>query len=117
MISKEEEQKRSLLFPTRMLGRERDISTQTEIFQFEGFLFFMRETKKGSGGNLIVDVVMKGSQKECEGFMIEASMLDANSDEDKMAFKSTFPPKPLEKENKEGFCLSDRGSACWSVEV
>ena len=33
-------------------------------------------------------------------------MMDANSDEDKVAFKSTFPPRPLKKENKEGFCLS-----------
>ena len=82
------------------------MSAPIRILQFEGFLFFMRETKKGNGGNFIFDVVMKGSQKECEGFLIEASVMDANSDEDKVAFKSTLPPRPLEKEYEEGFCLS-----------
>ena len=38
--------------------------------------------------------------------MIEASLMYGNSDEDKVAFKSTFPPRPLKKENKEGFCLN-----------
>ena len=43
------------------------MSAPTRILQFEGFLFFMREMKKGNGGNLIIDVEMKGSQKECQG--------------------------------------------------
>merc|ERR1719341_51798 len=74
--------------------------------QFEGFLFFVRVSKKGNGGNFSLDIAMKGSQEECRGFMVKASMIDVKSGEDKVAFKAAFPPKPLEKVNKERFCLS-----------
>ena len=33
-------------------------------------------------------------------------MMDVKSGEEKVALKATFPPKPLEKVNKERFCLS-----------
>ena len=82
------------------------MSAPIRILQFEGFLFFMRETKKGNGGNFIFDVAMKGSQEECQGFMIEVSMIDAKTGENRVAFKATFPPRPLERANKEGFCFS-----------
>ena len=38
--------------------------------------------------------------------MIEASVLDAKSGKSDMAIKAIFPPRPLEKEYKEGHCLS-----------
>ena len=66
----------------------------------------MRSFKNGCGGNFTVDVVMKGSQEECQGFMIEASLIDVKSGKDELALKATFPPRPLKKENMEGFCLS-----------
>ena len=83
-----------------------DQPAKADALQFEGFLFFVRSSKKGNGGNFSLDVAMKGSQEECRGFMIEASMMDVKSGEDKVAFKATFPPRPLEKVNKERFCLS-----------
>ena len=78
-------------------------------FQFEGFLFFIKVFKESRGGNLTVDVVMKGSKEECRGFVIKVSMKDMKSGKgDGMPFKpkATFPPRPLEKEYKEGYCLS-----------
>ena len=83
-----------------------DQPAKADALQFEGFLFFVRSSKKGNGGNFSLDVAMKGSQEECRGFMIEASMIDVKSGEEKVALKATFPPKPLEKVNKERFCLS-----------
>ena len=83
-----------------------DQPAKADALQFEGFLFFVRSSKKGNGGNFSLDVAMKGSQEECRGFMIEASMMDDNDGEDKVAFKATFPPKPLEKVNKERLCFS-----------
>ena len=83
-----------------------DQPAKADALQFEGFLFFVRSSKKGNGGNFSLDVAMKGSQEECRGFMIEASMMDVKSGEDKVAFKATFPPKPLDEVNQESFCLS-----------
>ena len=75
-------------------------------YQFEGFLFFLKICKKKDGGNYTVDVVMKGTKEDCKEFMIEASVLDAKSGKSDMAIKAIFPPRPLEKEYKEGNCLS-----------
>merc|ERR1719341_1981296 len=88
------------------LDDHQDQPADADALQFEGFLFFVRSSKKGNGGNFSLDVAMKGSQEECRGFMIEASMMDVKSGEDKVVFKATFPPKPLEKVNKERLCLS-----------
>ena len=102
-ISKEGK-KYNTYFPKGVLGGDNSLSTQA--LQFEGFLFFERVFKGGDGGNFVVDVVMKGSQEQCQGFMIEASMIDVKSGEDKVAYKAIFPPRPLEKVNKGRFCLS-----------
>ena len=115
------------------LDKNRDHNKKTLALQFDGFLFFVRVAKKGNGGNFSIDVAMKGSQEECRGLMIEVSMIDAKSSEDKVAFKATFPPRPLEKVNKERFCLSvpqevlaglseydaerDKYSFSWSVKI
>ena len=46
-------------------------------------------------------------QEDRQGFVIEASMIDVKSGEDKVAFKATFPPRSLQKVDKDGFfCLS-----------
>jgi len=50
-----------------------------------------------------LDVVMKASEGECENYLVEASMVDLKTG--KFMFKSTFPPRPLVKENNPGFCL------------
>ena len=48
---------------------------------------------------------MRGSKEECEEFQIEAEVLKFKGDKYKPAFKSTFHPRPLGRENKPGFCL------------
>ena len=61
----------------------------------------------GDGGNFVIDVAMNGGLEDCQGFMIEASMIDVKSGEDKVAFKATFKPRSLQKVDKDGFfCLS-----------
>merc|ERR1712192_183628 len=76
--------------------------TGTGALQFKGFIFFLN--KKSNGGNFTVDVVMKGSKENCKGFMIEASIIKSGKSD--IATKATFPPRPLEKDYKEGYCLS-----------
>ena len=78
-----------------------DISLATRALQLDGFLFFERVSKRGDGGNFVVDVVLKGSQEQCHGFMKEASMIDVKSGEDR------WYSRPLEKVNQDRFfCLS-----------
>ena len=76
--------------------------TGTDALKFKGFIFFI--SKKSNGGNFTVDVVMKGSKENCKGFMIEASIIKSGKSD--IATKATFPPRPLEKDYKEGYCLS-----------
>merc|ERR1712192_66779 len=80
------------------------IFASTNAFRFKGFVFFLKVSKKKSGANFTVDVVMKGSKEECKRFMIEASVLESGKSD--TAIKATFPPSPLEKDYKEGYCLS-----------
>jgi len=80
---------------------------ETPVLPFKGFLFFVRVSKMGDGGNFVIDVAMNGGLEDCQGFMIEASMIDVKSGEDKVAFKATFKPRSLQKVDKDGFfCLS-----------
>ena len=76
----------------------------TDLIEFEGKLFFFRVFKKD--GHFTVDVAMKGSLEECRGFVIEAALLDANSDLIEPAIEARFPPRPLKEDNKPGFCLA-----------
>jgi len=89
----------------RHTTQENGFCWSTSLVQADGMLFFLR-VFKNTGGNFTVDVIMKGSQEECEGFLVEASVIDAKSENSKVAFKSTFTPRPLRKENKPSFCLS-----------
>ena len=77
-------------------------SWSTKILQFEGSFFFVRSEKKD--GNYTVDVVMKGSQEDCEHFMVEASLLNVESG--KSVFKASFQPRPLTNQNEFIYSLS-----------
>jgi len=81
-----------------------DEAWKTDILNFEGKLFFCRTSKEHSF--VTVDVAMKGSLEECEGYLIEAAVLDSNSIKVKPAVKSLFPPRPLKEDNEPGFCLT-----------
>jgi len=80
------------------------VNRTTFTTRYEGKLFFHR-TFKGIDGCFTVDIVMKGSKEECDEFWIEATVLDTKSNDFKPAFKATFHPRPLGRENKPGFCL------------
>lgn len=81
---------------------ERVSSWSTKVIQLEGSFFFVRSEKRE--GNYIVDVVMKGSQEDCENFMVEASLMNAESE--KSVFKSLFQPRPLSNQNEAIYSLS-----------
>jgi len=91
-------------------------SWSTKVIQFEGgFFFFVRSQKKN--GNYIVDVGMKGSQEDCNDFMVEASLLNVESG--KFVYKGTFNPRPLTNQNEPTFCLSvseESVSKAWKFE-
>jgi len=77
-------------------------SWSTKVLQFEGSFFFVRSEKRDV--NYIVDVVMKGSQEDCENFMVEASLMNAESE--LSVFKSLFQPRPLTTQNEAIYSLS-----------
>jgi len=85
------------------VGRWNELRYKTAVFEFEeGRLFFVKSTRKE--GIYKVDVVMKGSQEDCEDFVAEASIL--NSETGKPVFKSSFQPRSLTDQNEAVFCLS-----------
>ena len=95
-------------------------SWSTKVIQFEGRFFFVRSEKKDE--NYTVDVVMKGSQEDCENFIVKASLLNVEtlySESGKSVIKSLFHPRPLTDQNEAIFCLSvpERGvSKAWKYE-
>merc|ERR1719239_1419161 len=80
-----------------------DFCWPTDLIQFGGKLFFCR-VDHDIEENFSVDMVMKGNQEECEKFLIEASILDPNSD--LTAIKATYSPRPLNGDNRPNFCLT-----------
>ena len=85
------------------LGSEEVGSWQTKVLKSEeGWFFFVNSTRKA--GVYKVDVVMNGSQDDCEDFMVEASIL--NAEKGKPVFKSSFQPRPLSDQNEAIYCLS-----------
>ena len=52
-------------------------SWSTKVIQFEGRFFFVRSEKKDE--YYTVDVVMKGSQEDCENFIVKASLLNVET--------------------------------------
>ena len=86
-------------------GRDdEDDSWASNLIHHEGMLFFCRVFKRN--GIFTVDVVMKGSLEEYKEFLIEAAILDANSDKIKPVVKTSFPPRPLKEDNEPEFCLT-----------
>jgi len=78
-------------------------SWQTKVLKSEeGWFFFVKSTRKA--GVYKVDVVMNGSQDDCEDFMVEASIL--NAEKGKPVFKCSFQPRPLTDQNEAIYCLS-----------
>ena len=95
----------TLVFTVNRDNFGHDFGWGTDLIRHEGKLFFCRVFKMN--GNFTVDVVMKGSLKECKEFRVKAAILYANSDEDEIeqAVKASFQPRPLKEDNKPGFCL------------
>ena len=74
---------------------------RTQVVKYEDQTFFGR--MKWKDNSFTLDVVMKANEEECENYLVEASVMDVKTG--KLMFKSTFPPRPLVKENNPGFCL------------
>jgi len=91
------------LFVAQRMGNQEILRWTTKILESEeGWFFFVKSTRKG--GRYEVDVLMKGSQEDCEKFMVEASILNAETE--KPEFKSSFKPRPLTDQNEAIYCLS-----------
>jgi len=87
------------------VGSQGRLRWETKILESgEGWFFFVRSSRKK--GRYEVDVLMKGSQEDCEVFMVEASIL--NVDTRKPVFKSSFQPRPLTDGDQDEaiYCLS-----------
>jgi len=80
-----------------------DACWPTNIIRSGGKLFFCRVDYE-TDENFTVDMVMKGNQEDCEKFLIEASIVDPNSDQ--TAIKAIYPPRPMKGDNKPNFCLT-----------
>ena len=74
---------------------------RTQVVKYEDEIFFGRLKREDDAFTL--DVVMKANEEVCENYLVEASMMDVRTG--KLMFKSTFPPRPLDKENNPSFCL------------
>ena len=80
-------------------------SWQTKVLQSEdGWFFFVKSTRKA--GVYKVDVVMNGSQDDCEDFMVKARVEARGGGKGKPVFKSSFQPRPLTDQNEAIYCLS-----------
>jgi len=93
---------RTLLGAPEMRNQE-TLRWSTKVLESEeGCFFFVKPTLKG--GRYEVDVLMKGSQEDCKDFMVEVSILNAETG--KPEFKSSFKPRPLTDQNEAIYCLS-----------
>ena len=103
-VLEEEEMRRSMKIKALNVGRP-ELRWSTKVVQLnfgpsEEF-FFVRFAKKD--GFYVFDVVMKGSQEDCENFAVEASMVDGESG--KGVFKAFFKPRPMTDKNETIYCL------------
>ena len=65
-------------------------------------MFFVKTGMKE--GIFKVDVVLKGSQEDCDGFMVEASIV--NVETGNPVIKSSFQPRPLiNHQDEDIICL------------
>ena len=74
---------------------------KTQVVKYEDQIFFGRLKRKDNAFTL--DVAMKANEEDCENYLVEASMVDMKTG--KLMYKSTFPPRPLGRENNPSFCL------------
>ena len=96
----------SILIKALAVGRPELLHWSTKVVQLnfgpsEEFFFFVRFAKKD--GFYVLDVVMKGSQEDCENFAVEASVVDGESG--KGVFKAFFKPRPMTDKNEAIYCL------------
>ena len=97
------------------VGTQKRIIWPIKIIEMEEMFFFVRSAREV--GVYKVDVLMTGSQEDCEDYMVEASILNAETR--KPVFKSSFQPRPLTDQNEAIFCLSapERGlSKAWKYD-
>ena len=80
---------------------QESVCWRTQVVKYEDEIFFGRLKREDNAFTL--DVVMKANEEDCENYLVEASMMDVRTG--KLMFKSTFPPRPLDKENNPSFCL------------
>ena len=66
--------------------------------------FFVRVEKDNS--LFTVEVVMKGTEEECQKVNAEIAIQDPNSGGGKSTFNCSHHPRPMGKENTKEFCLS-----------
>ena len=105
-VLEEEEMRNHILIKATHVGRPELLHWSTKVVQLnfgpsEKFFFFVRFAKKD--GFYVLDVVMKGSQEDCENFAVEASMVDGESG--KGVFKAFFKPRPMTDNNEAIYCL------------
>ena len=104
-VLEEEEIRHSINIKATHVGRPELRRWATKVVQL-GFgpskeFFFVRFAKKD--GFYVFDVVMKGSQEDCENFAVEASLVDGESG--KGVFKAIFKPRPMTDKNEAIYCL------------
>jgi len=85
----------------KRLEKEESLKWRTQLVKYEDQIFFARLKREANAFTL--DVVMKASEGECENYLVEASMMDVRTG--KLIYKAIFPPRPIVKENKPGYCL------------
>ena len=98
------------------VGKQEKLSWRTKILRSEEERFFFVKSTR-TEGVYKVDVVMMGSQEDCEDYMVEASIL--NVDTEMPVFLSSFHPRPPTDQNESIFCLSvpERGlSKAWKYD-
>ena len=91
------------LLRVHKVGSQGRLRWETKVLESgEGLFFFIRSSRKE--GRYEVDILMKGSQEDCEDFMVEASIL--NVETRKPVFKCTLQPRPLTDQDEAIYCLS-----------
>ena len=71
------------------------------VLFFQGQVFFVRRIWRN--GCFLCEVVMKGTEEECRGYVAKVSVLDAESEQAMLTTSSS--PRSLDAEYEIGFCL------------
>ena len=84
-----------------LVEAENEVSWCTRTIKQNDATFFLRLRKLAN--NYQMEVVMKGSESDCQLFSTKISILDYNSEES--VFKICFNPRPISTEKWGTFCL------------